>query len=441
MTLPAEWLANAPSPRPLTGGDKWTVFLSYRSVNRPWVLNLYDVLRQHGHQPFLDQVVLKAGDRLIKGLQAALETSQAGILIWSAATADSDWVQREYETLETLASQKPGFQFVPVRLDAGTLPLFARNRIFLDFSSYPDGPNGGDLLRLLHALVGQALSPDAARVATEQDELATEMEHRIGAAIRNKDAKRIVALFDQNGPVWHTSSALGCKAVQALTELGDYDKALALAERLEQEFPRAIRPKQLRALALARRGASPDDLSTAQDILGTLYDQGERDPETLGIYARTWMDRYNASNDVGDLRQSRNLYAEAFAAAPDDYYTGINAAAKSVFLGTAEDLAKAQTFAEQVQAIVGTEPVAGDYWKTATVGELFLIRRMYADAARVYAAAVAMASTKVGSHQSTWTQANRLMQTLQPTDAERALVRAAFAHLPDAAAVRPPTGV
>ena len=59
---------HAPPPRPLTGGDKWTVFLSYRSINRPRVLNLCDVLTQHGHVVFLDQVGLKAGDELVKGL-------------------------------------------------------------------------------------------------------------------------------------------------------------------------------------------------------------------------------------------------------------------------------------------------------------------------------------------------------------------------------------
>jgi hypothetical protein len=50
------------------------------------------------------------------------------------------------------------------------------------------------------------------------------------------------------------------------------------------------------------------------------------------------MDRYDASGDLADLRQPRDLYAEAFEAARDDYYTGINAAAKSVLLGSPEDL-------------------------------------------------------------------------------------------------------
>jgi hypothetical protein len=153
------------------------------------------------------------------------------------------------------------------------------------------------------------------------------------------------------------------------------------------------------------------------------------------MYARTWMDRYTKSGDVNFLRRSRDLYIEAFAGSPDDYYTGINAAAKSVFLGTPADLDYAAAYAEKVQQIVGTEPKPGDYWHTATIGEVYLIRKMYADAARLYQAAVAMAPAETDSHKSTWTQARRLMEKLGPTDTERALVRAAFAHLPDPADV------
>jgi len=64
-----KWSDFAPPPRDLTGDYKWNVFLSYRSVNRPWVLGLYDVLRELGHQVFIDQVVLKAGDPLTRVLE------------------------------------------------------------------------------------------------------------------------------------------------------------------------------------------------------------------------------------------------------------------------------------------------------------------------------------------------------------------------------------
>ena len=430
MGLPEDWLRHAPKPCPLERGEKWNVFLSYRSVNRIWVLHLYDVLHQQGFEVFLDQVVLAGGDELIRVLEDGLQQSQAGVLVWSSQTGDSDWVRREYQTLERQALERKGFCFVPVRLDASKPPAFAANRVFLDFSSYPDGPNGGELLRLLHAITGKPLTPEAAHFAAEQDELAKQQADELGAAIRNKACERLMELFNTGGLVWQTSSALGCKAAEGLIKLARNDDAISMLEQLSQRFPRAIRPRQLRALALARRGKS-DDLPQAQQILGTLYEAGERDPETLGIYARTWMDRYSKSADRSDLEQSRDLYAEAFDRAGDDYYTGVNAASKSVLLDTPEDLARASGYAARVQQIVGTETHADDYWMTATVGEVFLLMRKYEDAARLYKAAVSMARSERASHESTWQQACRLMEKLKPSASERSLIRTAFAHLPD----------
>jgi tetratricopeptide (TPR) repeat protein len=425
-----QWLRLAPRPRPLGKDEKWNVFLSYRSVNRIWVLNLYDVLRQQDFEVFLDQVVLAGGDELIRVLEDGLEKSQAGVLVWSSGTGDSDWVRREYQTLERQAGEREGFCFVPVRLDRAKLPVFAANRVFLDFSSYPDGPNGGELLRLLHAITGQPLSEEAAHFAAAQDAIAKEQAEEIGAAIRNREPQQLLDLFNAGGLAWESSSALGCKAAEGLIKLGRNDDGIQLLEQTEARFPRAIRPRQLRALALARRGGQ-GDLRQAQRILGLLYEAQERDPETLGIYGRTWMDRYSTSGDRADLEQSRDLYAEAFERAGDDYYTGINAASKSVFLGTPEDLARAAAYAGRVQKIVGTEPRAGDYWMSATVAEVFLVMKRYEEAGRLYKAAVSIARSEIASHQSTWTQACRLMEKLRPSDEERAMIRSAFAHLPD----------
>ena len=431
MGIAEEWLRHAPKPRELAGSDQWNVFLSYRSVNRAWVLNLYDVLRGLGHKVFLDQCVLKAGDPLIEELQQALRTSQAGVLVWSMATQDSDWVAREYQVLERLATEKRGFRFVPVRLDSSALPLFAENRIFLDFSEYPDGPNGGELLRLVHAIVGKPLSEEAARFALEQDEAARKAINRINAAIDLGRPERLRQLFEEGGLPWRISAALGCKAAEGLTRLGRNDEAIAMLEKVEAQFPRAIRPKQLRALALARRAqktGNEEDLDAAQEILAELYAAGERDPETLGIYGRTWMDRHNLQQDQAALRRSRDLYAQAFEAAQDDYYTGINVASKSVFLGTPEDLEKAGAYAARVQDIVGTRVWPGDYWKTATVAEALLIQREYAEAGRLYQAGIDIAPQEIGSHELTWRQASRLLEKLGPTLEERARVEKPFAR-------------
>ena len=421
----------APPPRALGEGEKWNVFLSYRSVDRKWVINLYDTLRSVGHEVFLDQCVLRGGDQLIRVLEDGLEASQAGVLVWSRESADSEWVRREYHAMEDMAQSTKGFAFVPVRLDEHELPRFAKSRVFIDFASYPDGPNGGELIRLLHAVVGQPMSPEAVRFAQELDDAANQANNRIRAAVLASSPDTLCELIEEGGLVWEASATLGCAAANGLIDLGHPERAATFLRRISETFPAAIRPKQLLALALARTGAE-EGLNEAQMILGTLYADGERDPETLGIYARTFMDRVEAGGEgAGDpmLRKSRDLYVEAFEGAADDYYTGINAATKNVLVGDSESLAAAQEIAARVEEIVGSEIVPDDYWMSATVAEVQLIKGDFEGAAALYAAAVAVEPGSVGSHRSTCNQAVRLMDKMNPSDAERREVLEAFAHL------------
>jgi len=416
--VPQEWLTHAPQPRPLRGNQQWNVFLSYRSINRPWVLNLYDVLIETGHKVFLDQYVLTPGGELITQLQDGLDSSQAAILIWSTSTRDSDWVRKEYNALETKATEDKEFFFVPIKIDSSDLPLFARNRIFLDFSGYPDGPNGGDLIRLLHGIVGKPLSPEAVRFAEEQNAATKQSIIEIKAAIKNGNINKLVQLSLEQTLPWKTSAAIGCSVAEGLIKLKANDEAITLLDRLTNEFPKAIRPKQLISLALARRG-NEGDLEKAQDILGCLYQDNNMDPETMGIYGRTWMDRYEKSNDINDLIQSRDLYAEAFERSPDDYYTGINAAAKSIFIGTEKDIAAGMNYAARVQELVGTKPTPGDYWKTATVAEVLLIQKKYDEAATMYELALSYGRKETGSLESSRKQIERLLEKLKPSSEEK----------------------
>jgi tetratricopeptide (TPR) repeat protein len=153
---------------------------------------------------------------------------------------------------------------------------------------------------------------------------------------------------------------------------------------------------------------------------------GEEDPETLGIFARTWADRYKASGSELHLRKSRDCYGHAFENAPKDYYTGINTASKSVLLGEADE---AEKYATRVEEIVGTDKRPGDYWMTATVAEVQLIRQNYDRAAKLYSEAVAMTPEEIGSHKSTWNQAQLLMEKLETSGEKKAQAAKAFAHL------------
>jgi tetratricopeptide (TPR) repeat protein len=138
------------------------------------------------------------------------------------------------------------------------------------------------------------------------------------------------------------------------------------------------------------------------------------------------MDRFKLSGKVSELRQSRDCYANAFEKAPDDYYTGINAASKSILLGEME---VGQSYAEKVEQIVGNKAVPGDYWQTATIAEVLLLQKKYKEAADMYQHAIDIAPMEIKSAETTWKQAKLLLEKLGATEEEKQMVSKVFNYL------------
>lgn len=417
-----QWLAHAPKPLALGPDRKWHVFISYRSTNRPWVLQLHDVLRHLGFEVFVDQYVLSAAAPLALSLSDGLDQSAAAVLVWSSAFEDSEWCKAEYGALEVKEKAGDGFRFVIAKLDAAKLPALAAGKIHVDFSQDRDAPRGTSLLTLLWGLEGKALPPDAVELAAAVDEQTQTARARIRAARENGDGKRLLELAGARDLAWQTSSALGCEAAEALVALDRLEDALAVLARVAEAFPRAVRPRQLLGLVHSRRG----DLLGAQQVLGELYAAGEVGPETLGMYAGTWMGRYRATGNRLFLLKSRDLYREAFETWPRDHYTGINAASKSLILGERET---ALQLAQRVDQLLADARERPDYWRLATAAESQLVQGNYPRAGELYVKAVSAAPEEQGSHRSTRDQAVALLDALEAAPADRAAVLAAFAHL------------
>ena len=418
----AEWFRHAPKPAPLPPGKRYHLFISYRSVNRAWVLKFYDVLKSLGYEPFLDQYALSAATLLASSLSDGLGQSQSAVMIWSSSFEDSEWCRREFNALEAKEIAGTGFRYVIAKVDGAPLPDLATGKLYIDFSADRDGPTGSGLLRLLYGLSNQPLPAEAVRLGAIADEQTRSADAQIQAMRMNGNWAGLVALSKTANLAWHTSSRLGCAVADALIGLKKPDLAVEVLATFEQRFPRALRPKQLRALALARLN-KPDE---AQQLLGELYASGEIDPETLGIYARTWMDRFNSSQKRLYLLKSRDLYRQAFEAAPNDFYTGINAASKSLLLGEAETAAQLAARVDQVLSA----PFQGahSYWRVATAAEAKLLRGDWAGAGAAYLDAVLIAPEDHGSHESSCHQAQLILKTLNAPTAAWHTVLAAFQH-------------
>jgi tetratricopeptide (TPR) repeat protein len=417
--MTVDWTALAPKPADLPAGMKYHVFISYRSVERRWVLALYDILSGLGYKVFLDQYVLTAADQLSLSLSDALDASQSAILVWSNNSEDSAWCKAEAGVLINRQNAGQGFYYVVAKVDAAPLPGFLSDKLWVDFSGQPEGPSGTNLLRVLFGLQGRPLSTEAVQMAAEIDDEMRDGLLRVKAHSKVADAQGLVELATTKDTAWTSSPMLLCEAAEGLIKLKKLPEALDILDRAIAAFPKAVRPRQLHGLALARGGNWKD----AQFELEMLYESGQIGPETLGILARTWFDGYRETGDEVFLQKSRDYYQQAFAAFPSDSYTGINAASKSLMLG---DKDMAAVLAAKVLLIVGDKPVPMDYWKTATIAEVLLLEGKIDAAAQMYKAAVLVEPLSTGHHETSRNQAALLLDKLDATDEQKALVLGAF---------------
>ena len=415
------WLSLCPKPRSRTTGIKWDVFLSYRSINRQWVLALYDTLVQAGFEVFLDQFVLVPGASLDDSLQENLEASSAGILVWSEFS-DSDWVKREHRAMRVLTDKRKHadlpFMTVVAKLDNKELPLLLADSLWVDFAPYPEGPRGGELLRLMHGIVGKPLSQEAVQAIVKLDADTKDIINTLQAARDNGFSDDIVEAARTDGEAWNATAMLASQAAEYLNELGKYDDVLEIVSLYKDRFNRSIRLQHMEALAYRRT----DRYREALTVLGKLYADGHRDPETLGLYGASLVKRYDETGDRAYLERSQQMYADAFVGDPNDFYTGINAASKAALLGLSPGVY--QPIAAQVAELPSVKnPDKTNYWALATVGEVKLLALDIDGAVAGYSEAVRRHSEQKGSIESTRVQLKKLLSVIKisETDKERLL--------------------
>lgn len=149
---------DAPRPPALGEGERFHVFLSHRSTDKPAVTEVYDILTEAGFRSFFDAVHLAPGDALVHELEQALEQSRVGLLFWSKETEASTWVGLEYSVFIGLVTANPGFTLIPISLDDEPLPAFANTKLWVDLSSDADD-RAFQMLRIMYAIADVAM-PD-----------------------------------------------------------------------------------------------------------------------------------------------------------------------------------------------------------------------------------------------------------------------------------------
>ena len=205
---------------------------------------------------------------------------------------------------------------------------------------------------------------------------------------------------------------------QRCIRLGELLAACDVAVAGQKRWPEDVALRRLEGLALARMGAT----KTANDRLRELYDRGCRDPETVGIYARTLKDLSSEGDDHQTpndyLAQAHRLYRQAYQSVTgtgkerldDAIYTGINTASTALQLGRT-DLAR--SMAREVDGHCLTRLSLGnDYWATASRAEAALILKEWPQAQELYQEASGIGRKRYSDQCATRQQARKLLERL-----------------------------
>jgi class 3 adenylate cyclase len=201
-------------------------------------------------------------------------------------------------------------------------------------------------------------------------------------------------------PEWSSNPENFLDLGSRILKLGEPLLAYDVAAEGARLFPDNVRLRQLLALALARSGAA----ESASVVLQTLYKEGHRDEETLGLLARTY-------KDLPNFQRAFELYSAAYQSSRG-YYSGINAATSALMLGKRSE---AEALAREVldqcrQRIAGAASDAPDrYWILSTLGEASLLLNEWDEAESWYAQAIQAAGRDWGSLRSTARNARLLL--------------------------------
>lgn len=393
--------ASLRSEVPTIGADEFHVFISYRSTDRSFAMRLYERMDAIGLRVFLDQHELVPGDRLAGTLHEALDRSHAAVVLISKGYLESRWCQAECERLVHLSVERPGFRLIPLRLDDCTMPGKLSTLLAVDFSD-DNSPGGDKLNRVVYGVIGRRPpakdTPNAKLRAVEAaatDEALKAVDKLVKEKVR--DPRRLRGVVDYLKSVDLPVNATRLHVGDLLISAGWLDSALEVLPPAED----SLRARQLRALALSKRG----DDEHALDLLEPLMSEGDGsvdhagqieevkqvDAETAGIlggiYKRMWL----ATNKPIRLAQALAAYEVSYSRT-GDFYVGINVATLARLSGAH---AKAERVAQGVLSKLGGRPeFALDRWERAILGEANAVLGNQDQALKWYGQAAIKAATR-----------------------------------------------
>ena len=114
------------------------VFISYNHADRDFAENLAINLVHAKKNVWIDKWELSAGDSLISRIESALEGADAILIILSRNSIESEWCKKELRSGLIRELEEKSVLLIPIVIDDCEVPLFLREKLYVDFRESKD---------------------------------------------------------------------------------------------------------------------------------------------------------------------------------------------------------------------------------------------------------------------------------------------------------------
>lgn len=109
------------------------LFISYSSLDKHYANYLFADLSEAGHDPWIDDWNIRAGQSIPEEIQKGLESGDYIIVLLSPNSIKSKWVQSEWQSMYWDEMNNQEIKVIPVLLEDCEIPHFLKIKKYIDF--------------------------------------------------------------------------------------------------------------------------------------------------------------------------------------------------------------------------------------------------------------------------------------------------------------------
>ncbi|WP_082889690.1 toll/interleukin-1 receptor domain-containing protein [Achromobacter ruhlandii] len=109
------------------------IFISHSSRDKGFVRGLAVDLSEIGHQPWLDEWEIIAGESIVEKVSSGLEDADLVVVVLSKNSIESKWVENEWQAKYWGEIQDRRVAVIPVVIEDCVVPILLRTKKYVDF--------------------------------------------------------------------------------------------------------------------------------------------------------------------------------------------------------------------------------------------------------------------------------------------------------------------